>query len=78
MSEKNNLKEFKISLEKGPTHVVQCLIGIYGSTEEEIINTIIKSWMLDNIDGLEKLGITMKVNGGNLIIEKSGEGWPYE
>ena len=78
MAENKSMKEFKVLLEKGPVHVVQCLIGIYGSTEGEIINTIIKSWMFDNIDKLEKLGITMKVNGGNLIIEKSGEGWPYE
>jgi len=78
MSEKKSIKHIKTPLEKGPAHVVQSLVGIAGSTEEEVTSMIVKSWMIQNMDMLEKLGITIKVNGGNFIMDKSGEGWPYE
>ena len=57
-------------LEKGPTHVVQSLVGIYGSTPGEVINFIVKSWIGDNIELLEKMDIKLKVIGGLQVLDK--------
>lgn len=64
------LQQFKVSLEKGSTHVVQSLLDIYGTTEGDVINSIVKSWIGQNIDMLEKYGIQVKVLNGTEVMNR--------
>lgn len=63
-------QKFVTSLEKGPTHVVQSLIGIFGTTEDDVINIIVKNWMSQNIDMLEKYGILVKALNGTCVANR--------
>ena len=63
-------QSFKTSLEKGPTHVVQSLIGIFGTTEDEVINMIVKNWMSQNIDMLARYNIDLQALNNTSVINR--------
>lgn len=70
---KEEIQKVETPLEKGPSHIVQSLVGIYGSTGGEVINTIVKNWMDQNIEMLESYGISLKVVGGVQVLQKYNE-----
>lgn len=70
---KGSVQKIAAPFEKGPSHIIQSLVGIYGSTPGEVINFIVKSWTGDNIELLDKLGINIKVLDGTLVVENKGD-----
>ena len=70
---KSSTQKIAAPFEKGPSHIIQSLVGIYGSTPGDVINFIVKNWIGDNIELLEKFGIDIKVVGGTQVVQKYGD-----
>ena len=74
---KGDIQKIETYLEKGPSHIIRCLIGIYGKSAREVINFIIKDWISNNIESLYKLGISFTVKNSkwetDLFEDESGK-----
>lgn len=70
---KDETQDIYVPLEKGPSHIIQCLIGIYGTNASDVLNTITKQWISQNMDMLERYGIEIKTTGGIQALDKHGD-----
>lgn len=62
---KGDIQTIETYLEKAPSHIIHCLLGIYGQTPGDVINFIVKNWIKDNDEQLRKLGISFTVKNSN-------------
>ncbi len=58
---KGDIQAIDTYLEKGPSHIIRCLIGIFGASGSEVINYIVKDWINNNLDLLNNLGISFSI-----------------
>lgn len=53
-------QKLQVYTEKYTKYVIQKLIGIKGKSESDVVNFIIKDWIGDHLEELEKYGISVK------------------
>jgi len=53
-------ERLSVYTEKYTKYVIQRLVGIKGKSESDVVNFILKDWIGDHIEELEKMNITVK------------------
>ncbi|MBU4267922.1 MAG: hypothetical protein KJ808_03635 [Acidobacteria bacterium] len=68
---RKNTKSFKIqvSVDRYTAHVLENLIEIKGTSIADVANFILKDWIGDHFNELEKYKITVEKSSGKLILD---------
>ncbi len=53
-------QKLQVYTEKYTKYVIQKLIGIKGKSESDVVNFVIKDWIGDHLEELEKYGVSVK------------------
>ena len=71
MAKKKSTESFRVQLTADPYtyHVLEKLMGIKGTSVPDVANFILKDWIGDHLEELEKYKITVERKDGKLIIE---------
>jgi hypothetical protein len=67
---KKGIESFRIqpTLDRYTYHVLEQLVGIKGTSIADVANFILKDWIGDHLDELERYKITVERKKGKLIL----------
>ena len=67
---KNNSKSYKVqpSVDQYTYHVLDKLIGIKGTSVADVASFILRDWIGDHVEELEKYKITVERRKGKLVL----------
>lgn len=70
MAKKKVVESFRVqpTVDRYTYHVLEKLIGIKGTSVSDVANFILKDWIGDHTDELEKYKITVERKDGKLIL----------